>query len=210
MPWWQRFARGCLAGWILVLAHGVALESADRPALVITPEGSPIWLDPQRAVLFDTPAIALMVRNEHGDPVNYALRLWIFDERSRLKGTLDYCTRDVLDRHTRGRILIPLEIQGVTIRDRAVVTVMSASSARDAWRLQQSDTEQFGAALSVSKDLRADLSVVRFDAGPGEWSCPCECSAIEALCSRHCATGRATSACTLMRDFGCSASCTCK
>ena len=41
-----------------------------------------------------------MMRNEHSEPVNYALRIWIVDERRRLKGTLDYCTFDVLGSHT--------------------------------------------------------------------------------------------------------------
>ena len=79
-----------------LLACSVALFAADRPARVITPEGSPIWLDPQRTLVFDAPSLTVMLRNEHSQPVNYSLRLWVFDESMHLKGTQDFCTYDAL------------------------------------------------------------------------------------------------------------------
>ena len=88
---------------LTLLACSVALFAADRPARVITPEGSPIWLDPQRTLVFDAPSLTVMLRNEHSQPVNYALRLWVLDESTHLKGTQDFCTYDALGGHSRGR-----------------------------------------------------------------------------------------------------------
>ena len=107
---WPRYpATRWTAAWTL-LAAGVALFAADRPARVITPEGSPIWLDPQRTLVFDAPSLMVMLRNEHSQPVNYALRLWVFDESTQLKGTQDFCTYDAMGGHSRGRTVVPIAI----------------------------------------------------------------------------------------------------
>src|SRR4029450_11482883 len=85
MRFHRRFA-AIAAIWCLpLLACGAALLAADRPARVITPQGSPVWLDPQRTLLFDSPAVSVMRRNEFTAPVNYALRIWVLDERSDVK-----------------------------------------------------------------------------------------------------------------------------
>jgi hypothetical protein len=157
--------------WTLVLAPG-DLISADRPAIVIAAVGSPVWLDPQRALLFDSPGISLMVRNEHSEPVNYALRIWIFDDRARLRGTVDYCTGEVLDRSTRGRVFVPLDIRGVSLRDHAVVAVVGAASARRSWRLQQTDSDQLAGAEAAAKALRGQLSFERSDVAVGNAESP--------------------------------------
>ena len=193
------------------LVCSAMLVAADRPAIVINPEGSPVWLDSQRSIFFDSPAVAVMIHNEHSEPVNYALRIWIFDERSRLKGTQDYCTFDVLGSHTRGRILIPLDFRGVTMRDRAVVAVTAVKSGRIAWTLRQAEADQLSEALAASKGSPGRLTADRAETATTTWTCPCECAAIEALCNRSCAeTGRAGSSCTRTFDAGCAAICTCK
>src|SRR5262245_35519882 len=109
----RRGSAGYVAWCALLIVCGAILIAPDRPAIVMNPEGSPVWLDSQRSIFFDSPAVAVMVRNEHDESVNYALRIWIFDERSRLKGTQDFCTFDALGSHTRGRVLIPLDFRGV-------------------------------------------------------------------------------------------------
>jgi len=194
-----------------VFACTAILVAADRPAIVINPEGSPIWLDSLRSTFFDSPAVAVMIRNEHSEPVNYALRIWIFDERSRLKGTQDYCTFDGFGSHTRGRILIPLDFRGVTMRDRAVVVVTAVKSGRIAWTLRQDEADQLAAALAASQGSPGHLTIERVETETATWTCPCECAAIEAACNRRCAeTGRAASSCARTFDAGCAATCTCK
>jgi hypothetical protein len=196
---------------VLLIAGSLVFGMADRPAIVITPEGSPVWLDPQRSLFFDTPSVWVMWRNEYGEAINYAVRIWVFDERSRLKGTLDYCTYDQLGSHTRGRTLIPLGIPGVTLRDRAVVTISSAASGRLVWRLRETESEQLDAALAAFRGSARPLSLERKESGATEWTCPCDCTVIETACDRRCAsTGRGASACTRTFDAGCSASCTCR
>ena len=169
MAFW-RIGLICTVAWTFVLAPG-GLISADRDAIVITPVGSPVWLDPLRALLFDSPGVLVMVRNEHNEPVTYALRIWIFDDRWQLRGTVDHCVQDVLDRSTRGRVFVSLDsIRGVTLRDHAVVAVVGAASPRRSWRLQQTDREQLAAALAAAKDLPGRLSFERSDPGI-EWQC---------------------------------------
>ena len=193
--------------WTVALSPG-DLMSADRAAIVIAPAGSPLWLDPQRAFLFDSPGVSLMIRNEHSEAVSYALRIWIFDDAARLRGTVDYCTREVMDRSTRGRVFVPLDIRGVTLRDRAVVAVVAAASPRRSWRLQQTDGDQLVAALSAAKGLQGRLAFEREDAQV-DWQCPCDCEAIQSLCDRRCATRGIVSGCAVTRTSACSVSCTC-
>ena len=156
----------------LLLAGVLAFGMADKPATVITPDGSPVWLDSQRSFFFDAPSLWVAWRNELRESVNYALRIWIFDERSQLKGTLDYCGDDILGSHTRGRTLIPVDIPGVTLRDRAVVAVVAAAADKVAWRLRETGSEQIDAALIASKGSPARLSFERDDKYSGSWNCP--------------------------------------
>ena len=107
-------AAACVACCLLVLGVAGGLVAADRDARVITPSGSPIWLDPWRALLFDSPAVVVMLENRHSAPVTSALRLWMFDAALRLKGSVDYCTIEVLDRNTRGHVFVPLDIADVS------------------------------------------------------------------------------------------------
>jgi hypothetical protein len=184
---------------------------ADRAAIVITPERSPVSLDSQRSLFFDSPSVLVAWRNEFSQPVNYALRIWIFDERSRLKGTLDHCDFETLSPHTRGRTLMPLEIPGITLRDRVVVAIVSAASDKVAWRLRETESEQLRVARIAARGSPGRLSLRRDDKNSIGWSCPCECTAIQSACDRRCGTtGRAASNCTPTLDSGCSASCTCK
>jgi hypothetical protein len=195
----------------VVLLTGFAFARADRPAIVVTPQGSPLVLDSQKSLLFDTPAVWVAWRNDFGQPINYALKIWVFDERSRLKGTLDYCGHDKLSSHSRGHTLVALEIPGVTLRDRAVVTVMSAASDKVEWKLRETEDKLLGLARAASRGSAGRLSLKREDKASTNWTCPCECAAIQNLCDLSCGmTGRAVSSCTRTSDSGCSASCACK
>ena len=169
---WRRSPATRWTAALTLLACTVALLAADRPAHVITPEGSPIWLDPQRTLVFDTPSLMVMLRNEHSQPVNYALRLWVFDESTHLKGTQDFCTYDAMGGHSRGRIVVPIAIAGVTLRDRTVVSVTTAVSGQASWSLREDARAQLEAALAATRGSTARLTFQREAARPGGWNCP--------------------------------------
>ena len=168
--------RRCPATWLIaaftVLACIVGLSAADRPAHVITPEGSPIWLDPQETLVFDTPLLSVMVRNEHSHAVNYALRLWVFGESGQLKGMQDSCTYDVIGGHSRVRIAVPITIAGATLRDSIVVSVTAAASREAGWSVREDAPAQLEAALAASRNSIARLTFAREADKPGEWNCP--------------------------------------
>jgi hypothetical protein len=207
---WRRYSASRRTAALTLLACSVALFAADRPARVITPEGSPIWLDPQRTLVFDAPSLAVMLRNEHSQPVNYALRLWVFDESTHLKGTQDFCSYDALGGHSRVRLVVPIAIAGVTLRDRTVVSVTAAGSGQISWSLREDERAQLDAARAAARGVTARLTFGREAAGPGGWNCPCDCVALEAACEQRCATaGRASSSCNRTFDGGCSFACTC-
>ena len=201
-----------LTGACTLLLAGFAAGLADKPAIVITPSGSPVWLDSSRSLFIEPPSVSVGWRNESGQPLNYALRVWIFDERSRLKATLDHCTYDQLSTNTRGRTLIPLPMAGVTIRDRVVVTVLSAGSGTAVWTLRENESSQLSAARAASRGSGGRLSLVRSsNKESAGWTCPCDCAAIQTACDQMCGTtGRASSTCERTLDSGCAASCTCK
>jgi hypothetical protein len=195
---------------LLVALAGAGVSGADRDAKVITPANSPVELDPLRAFLFDTPLLAVGVRNRGSSPVSYALRIWIFQANGDLKGMLDYCAGDELGGSMRGRVNIPIDIKGVTLRDRAVVAVVRAGSAKSTWTLSESDAEQVESARRASNGSGSGLSFDKLntrDAVP--WTCPCDCPAVQAACGQICPHGAAAFTCA---PFGgtCTASCSCK
>jgi hypothetical protein len=195
---------------VALLLAAASVLAADRPARVVTPSGSPIELDPFRSVLFDSPLLSVGVRNLHSGNVSYALRVWIFQADGTLRGTLDYCAGDQLDRAMRGRVNIPLEIRGVTMRDRPVVTVLRAGSGRATWTLSESPADQLEAARRAAGGSSVTLTLRREDSRDAQlWSCPCDCETARSSCDQACAQGVAAFTCA---PFGgtCSASCTCK
>ena len=194
----------------LLAVSGTTLPAADRDAKVITPENSPVELDPFKAFLFDTPLLTVSVRNKGNSPVMYALRVWIFEADGDLKGTLDYCVGDELGGGMRWRVNIPIDIKGVTLRDRAVVAVIRAGSGKSTWTLSESDADQLESARRAANGsgsgLRFDRQESR-DAVP--WTCPCDCPAVQASCGQICPNGAAAFTCA---PFGgtCTASWSCK
>jgi hypothetical protein len=202
-----KVCRACCC--VLALAGGSM--AADRDARVITPRGSPVWLDPLRALLFDSPGVLVILENQHSQPVSTALRVWIFDPDLRLKASIDYCAIEQLDRRTRGSVLVPLEVSGITLRDRAVVTVAGAGSAGTTWRIRESDAEQLAAARATAQGWGGRLTLDREDGRSVAWECPCEPATIEASCGERCVEhGPAAHWASRMLNAGCSASCTCR
>jgi hypothetical protein len=135
---------------------------------------------------------------------------WAFVSVADLKGTLDYCVGDELGGGMRWRVNIPIDIKGVTLRDRAVVAVVRAGSGKSTWTLSESDADQLESARRAvngsGSGLRFDKQESR-DAVP--WTCPCDCPAVQAACGQICPHGAAAFTCA---PFGgtCTASCSCK
>ena len=199
-----------IACWC-VLTTAAGSIAADRDAEVITPRGSPIWLDPLRALLFDSPAVLMMAENQHSQPAAFALRVWIFDPDLRLKASLDYCGVERLDRRRRRSVYVPIEIPGVTLRDRAVITVARAASGETTWRLRESDAEQLAAARETARGSGGQLTFEREDGGTGAWECPCEPDTTAASCEARCVdSGPAAHRATRLLNAGCAASCICR
>jgi hypothetical protein len=195
------------------LATFIALNAgaADRTAGVITPDGSPLWIDPWRATLFDTPALSVSVTNRHTSPVAFTLRIWVFDQAERLRGTMTWCVSTTVDRSMRGIYYIPLEVRGVTARDRGVVTVESVVSDRVTWTLHETPEEQLAAALADARGSSGRLSMERLARDEREpFACPCECQTVQAMCEQSCARGLGAFACNPIEISGCAAGCTCK
>jgi hypothetical protein len=190
----------------------LVLRAADRPAGTITPVGSPVWIDPFRATLFDTPAVSVSVSNRHATPVTFTLRVWIFDQGGNLRGTSSYCVDTPLDRTMRGIYYVPLEIRGVTARDRGVISVESAMAARVLWTLHETPEEQLAAAREEMRGSGGQLSLDHRD-GPSQLPalCPCDCEAARAMCEQACGRNAlAAFTCPPSAGLGCSSSCSCK
>jgi hypothetical protein len=181
---------------------------------VITPRGSPVWLDPLRALLFDSPGVLVILENQHSQPVSSALRVWIFHPDLRLKASIDYCAIEQLDRRTRGSVFVPLEVSSITLRDRVVITVAGAGTtgmAGATWRIRESEAEQLAAARAAAQGWGGQLTLDREDGRSVAWECPCEPAAIEGSCAERCAErGPAEHWTTRMLNAGCSASCACR
>jgi hypothetical protein len=189
---------------------GAVLPAADRDAKVITPTNSPVELDPFRAYLFDTPLVTVWARNKLSSSVAYGLRIWIFTSSGDLKGTLDYCAGDELGGSMRSRLNIPIDIKGVTLRDRAVVAVVRAGSSRSRWTLNESEADQLEIARQAATGSGGGMSFDKQESGETvPWTCPCECQAVQAACGQICPHGAAAFTCS---PFGgtCTASCSCK
>lgn len=187
--------------------------AADRTAGVITPDGSPVWIDPWRATLFDTPALSVSLTNRHSSPVVFTLRIWVFDQSERLRGTALYCENTPLDRSMRGIFHVPLDIRGVTARDRGVVTVEHVLGDRVEWTLRETPEEALEAARTEVRGSGGRLSLERresADVAP-PLICPCDCPAVQSACERACPRdGPGAFTCFPLNGAGCSASCSCR
>ena len=208
------WSRVRLIGAVLaVIALGAAgAAAADRPAYVIVPTGSPLRLDQSRATLFDTPALSVSVENRHTAPVTFTLRIWIFDPQNRLKGAMDYCVAEPLDRSSRGQSFVPLSVHGITARDRGVVTIAAAQSDARSWQLAESTTDQIEAARAEAQRYSPTLTLAAgTPAAPDAPRCPCVCAAVVSWCDQTCSRTRADAfTCSPSSAAGCEAGCSCR
>ena len=75
---------------------------------------------------------------------------------SSFAGTTSWCVSTPVDRSMRGAFHIPLEIRGVTARDRGVATVESAVGGRVRGALRETPEEQLAAGWIATSLSRSD------------------------------------------------------
>jgi len=73
--------------------------------------------------------------------------------------------------HSRGLIVVPINIAGVTLRDNTVVSVTAAVSGQTSWSLREDPGEQLEAALAAVRGLTPRLTFRREAAKLGGWNC---------------------------------------
>jgi len=184
------------------------LLAAERHALTLEPAGMPVRLE--NATFFDDGRVLAWVwRNSRQEPLYPRLRVFVFDERGRLAGSLQRCTASPLQPGTRAQVRVELEIEGVTSRHRFVALVEEARSAATVWRVEG------GLVGGVRRALNAEdaaLTVVSRPNAGGDLTCPCDCETAEAAGRVGCnPAGLAGFTCTpAFFPGGCSQAYTCR
>jgi hypothetical protein len=180
----------------------------DRDATVIVAQGMNVAVD--RATFFeDGGLIAMRLRNSSYEVARARLRIVVFDERLRLKGSVSYCT-GLIQPGTRQPLLIPLEVKGAGVRDNFGVYVEEVLTPRRSYTLHQGLTEALNEAQSAVNLRGWRLTTVEAARAGEIPECPCECADAEQLARDGCAaTGPEAFTCTPMLP-GCSQGFTCK
>jgi len=204
----RAFAAGAL---VTVFGFAVPAVAQDRPIIVVDSDPAPARVEGGTFFLFGGSVVA-MVRNRHTSPVLVTLRLWVFDQAGRLKGTNTYCTPDWFDRGTRRAIRVLLEVRDLVSTDNVSVGVVEVISDRVRWTALSSAED--GVSLARQRVLGSGgllrLDERRTDGAPTV-ACPCECESAAASCEAQCFdTGLRAFTCTPVAFDGCSASCSCK
>jgi hypothetical protein len=180
----------------------------DRDAAVIVAQGMQVAID--RATFFeDGGLLAMGLRNGSYEVARARLRIVVFDERLRLKGSVGYCA-GLLQPGTRQPLLIPLEVKGASVRDTYAVYVEEVLTPRRSLTLQQGLPEALGEARSAVNLRGWRLTTVETPRSGDIPACPCECADAERLSRDGCGSlGPAAFTCTPMLP-GCSQGFTCK
>lgn len=197
-----------LAVLCAVSVPAAARRLPDRDAAVILPEGMPVTVE--HALFFDDGGLfSVRLRNGGFDAARVRVRIVVFDDRLRLRGSASYCAGQ-MQPGTRQAFLFPLEVKGATTRDQFAVLIDEVVTARRAFTLR----EPLAAVLRQARnavDLRGSLLTTIETPRAGEISeCPCACEPAEALAREGCADARPSAfTCTPMSP-GCSQAFTCK
>jgi hypothetical protein len=193
----------------VLAAHALeARRLPNRDATLVMPQGMLVVVD--RATFFqDGGLIELRLRNSTYEIALARVRVVVFGEDLRLKGSVSYCT-GVVQPGTRQPTLIPLEVKDAGVRDSFVVYVEEVLTKRRRYAVRETLGEALAQARNVL-DLRGwDLTTVE-EARSGDIpDCSCECEAAERIAREGCgAQGTAAFTCTPMPP-GCSYGLSCK
>jgi hypothetical protein len=203
------FRRLLLCAAVLAGAHALdAGRLPDRDATLVMPQGMLVVVD--RATFFqDGGLIELRLRNSTYEVARGRVRVAVFDDRLRLKGSVSYCT-GVVQPGTRQPVLIPLEVKDAGVRDSFVVYVEEVVTKRRRYTLRQTLAQALGQARAAV-DLRGwELTTVEEPRSGDIPDCTCECDAAERMAREGCGDqGAAAFTCTPM-VAGCSSGLSCK
>jgi hypothetical protein len=180
----------------------------DRDAVTILVQGMPVSVD--HATFFeDGSVIALRLRNATYEVTRPRIRIVVFDERLRVKGSVAYCA-GLLQPGTRQPVLIPLEVKATTAHDQFVVLVEEVLTPRRTYALREPLPIVLRQAQSAV-DLRGSrLTTVETSRAGDIPECPCECADAERQSREGCGdAGPSAFTCTPMLP-GCSQGFTCK
>lgn len=131
-----------LAGVAFLLSAGAGLwprlsavieaRIPQSDAVIVFPQGMPIRLEAGE-FFGDGSVMTVTIRNSSFEPMRVSLRVVVFDDRRRLRGSVGYCIGSILQPGTRQPLQFPLEVKGAVPQDRFVVVLESVSSARKRW-----------------------------------------------------------------------------
>jgi hypothetical protein len=190
-----------VTAFVLAVASTAPMSaSPEREAVVVLPQGIPVRIED--ATFFEDGALmVVMVRNSGLEPVRVSMRVIVFDERLRLKGGAAYCVGELVQPGTRLPVTFPLEVKAVSTRDRYVVLIDEARTARRVYQvhepLAEIVTQARKAAGFESGRLSSDQRAVE---RPGREhslrppdpldipACSCECRQAYAVAEHGCGT----------------------
>jgi len=160
-------------------------------AVVILPQGMPLRLE-DAEFYGDGSVMTVIVRNGAFEPMRVSIRIVVFDDRRRLRGSVGYCVGPILQPGTRQPLQFPLEVKGAVPQDRFVAVLETVRSARKVWSVRgglPAIVEQARHAADLrpaelASDERAvtDRPLDKMDIPP----CACVCQTASALGDEGC------------------------
>jgi hypothetical protein len=178
-----------------------AFALPEREAAVVPAQGMPVRIED--ATFFeDSTLMAVTIRNGGLEPARVTLRVVVFGEDVRLKGSAAYCVGELLQPGTRLPLTFPLEVKAVTTRDRYVVIIDEVRTARRVYRTH----EPLGGIIREAKKA-AGFETARLSTEEREVErpgserslrppdpldippCTCECSQAYAIAEGGCGAG---------------------
>jgi hypothetical protein len=104
-------------------------------AVVVFPQGMPLRLE-DGEFYGDGSVMAVTIRNGGFEPMRVSVRVVVFDNRRRLRGSVGYCVGTILQPGTRQPLQFPLEVKGAVPQDRFVAVLETVRSARKVWSVR--------------------------------------------------------------------------
>lgn len=187
-----------------------AAPVTERDVEILVPRGMPLDID-DGLFFQDGAVLTFTLRNGRWDVARARVRVFVFDEADRLKGSASFCMPTYMQPGTRQRVNFSVEVAGVTARDRYVLVLETVDTARASWRVREGMAEQIEMARRVAKFSAGILESDQV-AGSGTIpDCGCACEAADALGREGCGQdGLAAFTCTPFYSGGCSLGFTCK
>jgi hypothetical protein len=200
---------GCLVA-VRALPSAESRVVPERDATVIMASGMPVRID--GAIFFEDGALlAVQLRNGAVDVARSTLRVAVFSEQARLKGSIGYCAGDPMQPGIRQTITFPVELKHVSARDRFVVVLEEVLTPRRAYSLREPLAGVLAQARRSAEMSSADLTTEERTRSGVIPPCACDCHAAEQTGRDVCGEpGLAAFTCTPMIGGACSASHTCK